>query len=195
MINQIIKSILFLSAITLPFWIAIRLAINISRRRRRQPTSIIREILLTSFFLYLVFLAAVTIVPLPISRFRKPGYEYINLLPVLHSLKCLLQKQAERQESVMFCLENTFGNIVLFLPLGAALPLISDKFGSIQRVILAAFLLSFGIEAIQFLSRYFGSFRSVDIDDVLLNTFGACVGYVCFAVLRRQARAGALRKV
>jgi len=187
MINQIIKSILLLTAIALPFWIAIRFAINFSSQRRNEQTSIAREFLLASLFLYLVFLAAVTIVPLPISRFRNHSSEDINLVPIVRSLKCFLQKQTERPESAMFCIENVIGNIALFLPLGAILPLTSDRFDSIQRVVVVGFILSLGIEAMQLLWRYFGSFRSVDIDDVLLNTVGACVGYICIAVYRRLA--------
>src|SRR4051812_156195 len=37
MIIQIGKSVLFLTAVTFPLWVALRLAINASRRRRNQP--------------------------------------------------------------------------------------------------------------------------------------------------------------
>lgn len=189
MIHQVGKSILFLAALALPFWLASRFAINVYKRRRNQQTSITREFLLASFFLYLVFLAAVTVVPLPMSRFRTPSSEDINLIPILHSIKCLIQKQPGVPESVRFCLENILGNIAMFLPLGVMLPMISKKGSSIQRVCVLALFASFGIEVTQLLSRHFGSFRSVDIDDILLNTMGACLGYICFVIARQSAYA------
>jgi glycopeptide antibiotics resistance protein len=189
LIYQVGKSILFLAALTLPVWVATRFAINVYKRRRNQQTSITRELLLASLFLYLVFLAAVTVVPLPMSRFRTPSSEDINLIPILHSAKCLTQKQTDVPESVRFCLENILGNIALFLPLGVILPLVSEKVSSIRRVLVLALVISLAIEVMQLLSRHFGSFRSVDIDDILLNTFGACLGYICFAVARQLAYA------
>jgi glycopeptide antibiotics resistance protein len=90
-------------------------------------------------------------------------------------------------ESLKFCLENLLGNIGLFLPLGVMLPLIFDKASSLQRVLAIGMSASLVIEVTQFFSRYFGIYRSVDIDDVLLNTMGACLGYICFVVVRRYA--------
>ena len=187
MIVQVGKSILFLAALTFPLWVATRFAINISRQRRNQQILLTREFILASFFLYIVFLAAITIVPLPMSRFRTPSSEDINLIPVLNLARCLVQKPAGIPEGRKFCLENILGNIVLFFPLGIMLPLVHDKFSSIWKVLILAMLVSSGIELLQLVSRGFGSYRSVDIDDVLLNTFGACVGCVGFAIVRRYA--------
>ena len=79
-----------------------------------------------------------------------------------------------------FCLRNTLGNVVLFLPLGILLPLTFDRFRSLKRVMAIALCLSLGIETIQFFSRFIGSLRAVDIDDVLLNTLGACLGFAIY---------------
>src|SRR5918911_5517831 len=181
MILQVVKSILFLSALTLPFWIAIRFAINVYGRRRHRHTSLKRELLLTSFSLYLVFLAAVTIVPLPVSRERRPGSEGVNLTPVLRTVDCLTGKQTGAPEGVRFCLENVLGNVALFMPLGIMLPLVSNKVRSLRGVLVSALSVSLGIEVAQLLSRQFGSYRSVDVDDVIFNVLGACLGYACFA--------------
>ena len=189
MILQVAKSILFLAALTFPLWVATRFAINISRQRRNQQILLTREFILASFFLYIVFLAAITIVPLPMSRFRTPSSEDINLIPVLNLARCLIQKPAGIPEGRKFCLENILGNIALFFPLGIMLPLVHHKFSSIWKVLILAMLVSAGIELLQLVSRGFGSYRSVDIDDVLLNTFGACVGWVGFAIVRRYASA------
>jgi glycopeptide antibiotics resistance protein len=85
-------------------------------------------------------------------------------------------------------LRNTLGNIALFLPLGIMLPLLFNRFRSLKRVILLAAFLSLSIETIQFFSAFFGNFRSVDIDDVLLNTLGAWVGYATWWLAGRDQR-------
>ena len=85
---------------------------------------------------------------------------------------------------------NAFGNIALFLPLGILLPL-ATKFRSLKQVMLVALLLSFSIEAIQFALRFIGNARAVDIDDVILNTLGALLGFVILWAVHQRQDAGA----
>lgn len=180
MINQLIKPIFFLTTITLPFWIVIRILINVLRKNRNEQISIRREILLTIFFIYIIFVAAITIMPLPMTSSINPDSVYTNFIPLLNSIQCFLPNQTGKPEMIKFCLENIVGNIILFVSLGFLLPLISDKFQLLKRVFIIAVSFSLSIEVIQFLSQYFGSFRTVDIDDIILNVLGACVGFYCF---------------
>ena len=91
---------------------------------------------------------------------------------------------------------NTLGNIALFLPLGILLPLLSNRFRSLSRVLLVALCLSLSIETTQFVLRFVGNPRAVDIDDVILNTLGACLGFAFYTyfiasyVTGRPARDG-----
>ena len=77
-------------------------------------------------------------------------------------------------------MRNTLGNLALFVPLGILLPLVSNRFLTFKRVLLFAVFLSLSVESIQFLLRFFGNPRAVDIDDVILNTLGACVGFAFY---------------
>ena len=86
-----------------------------------------------------------------------------------------------------FCLRNTLGNLALFLPLGILLPLVSNQFRTLKRVLLLVLCLSVSIETIQFVLRFFGNPRAVDIDDVILNTLGACLGFAVYKYGRRKA--------
>ena len=190
MIVQAGKATLLLAVLMLPLWMATRFAISVHRRRRGQHPSLSRELLLTCFFLYLVFLAAVTIVPLPMSRARTPQPDDVNLIPILPLLKCFKLPSSGIPESRRFCLQNLLGNIALFFPAGILPPLVFDGINSLQRVLLLAMLASVGIELTQYVSRSFGSYRYVDINDVILNVLGACLGYACFAVARHYATAG-----
>ncbi|HML69632.1 MAG TPA: VanZ family protein [Clostridia bacterium] len=66
-------------------------------------------------------------------------------------------------------------NIVLFVPLGFLLPLIWESENGFCKILLAGVLFSLLIECSQLLNL-----RSTDIDDLLLNTLGAVVGFALF---------------
>ena len=136
--------------------------------------------LLRTFGLYLGVVALPTIVPTHLSRFRNPHSYHINIVPLGYSFTCFLQNQVEHPHITAFCLRNTLGNFALFLPLGILLPLVSKRFLTLRRVLLTALCLSLSIEVIQFVLRFFGNPRAVDIDDVILNTLGACLGFVVY---------------
>lgn len=63
-------------------------------------------------------------------------------------------------------------NIFMFLPFGFLLPLIWKEFRSPLKVILAGAGYSFGIEFCQMFNN-----RVTDIDDLMMNTLGALLGY------------------
>jgi glycopeptide antibiotics resistance protein len=147
-----------------------------------------RKLLAAIFVVYLFVVAAITIVPTRIARPRAPRSNHINLVPLGYSFTCFRQNPQMHPRLTMFCLRNTLGNIALFLPLGILLPLLFPGFRSFGRVALLAAFLSLSIETIQFFSAFIGNFRAVDIDDVLLNTFGACLGFVIYRVGRGRGR-------
>ncbi len=68
--------------------------------------------------------------------------------------------------------KNFLGNILLFVPVGELLPMMSEKHKSFW-IILTGFCFSLLIEITQFLTFY-GCF---DPDDVILNTLGTAIGY------------------
>ena len=66
---------------------------------------------------------------------------------------------------------NTLGNIAIFIPMGFFLPQINEKHKRIWVYVLISALASLFIEVCQlFIGRRF------DIDDVIMNTLGACIG-------------------
>ncbi|MGE7094489.1 VanZ family protein [Lysinibacillus sp. NPDC048646] len=67
------------------------------------------------------------------------------------------------------------GNILLFMPLGFSIPL-RFKVNKFWKVILLGFFISFLVEVIQL----FTSIRSFDVDDLILNTLGAIIGFVLY---------------
>ncbi|TKC19617.1 VanZ family protein [Robertmurraya kyonggiensis] len=71
-------------------------------------------------------------------------------------------------------IDNTLGNILIFLPLGILLPILFRKYRSLSKVFIGSTIISFSIEILQFISQL-GQF---DIDDIILNVIGSTVGYL-----------------
>ncbi len=71
-------------------------------------------------------------------------------------------------------------NIIMFMPLGFLLPLIWKKLRNPIKVLLTGFCFSFAIELCQLFNR-----RNTDIDDLLMNTLGALVGYFLWDLLKK----------
>lgn len=75
---------------------------------------------------------------------------------------------------------DTVLNVLLFIPAGIFLPLLYEKYDNLRIIAAAGFLASLSIETAQM----FGSGIS-DINDLITNTAGACVGYGIYALLSR----------
>ncbi|PEL08421.1 VanZ family protein [Bacillus sp. AFS017336] len=74
--------------------------------------------------------------------------------------------------NVDIIINNTIGNLLIFLPIGIFLPILFKKYIILSQVITSSIILSFTIEILQFTLRI-GQF---DVDDILLNTLGAILG-------------------
>ena len=178
--RSFLTPILVLSAIVVPCWLAFRLY---HLRTRRLPLSFLREILLLIFVLYLSGLAAVTLIPTRGSRAPVEATEGFKLRPDPASLTCSSASLPRGSTARAFCVRNARGNFLLFLPLGILLPLVWRRlpFRSGMSIAIA---LSVGIELLQYLSRAWGSKRLADVNDVILNVVGACLGLALVALLR-----------
>jgi glycopeptide antibiotics resistance protein len=140
-------------------------------------TPFYKKLLATVFVVYLLVVAAATILPERVGRLQAPHSSHINVVPLSYSFECLFRTRRAHPDLTGFCVRNTLGNVVLFLPLGFLLPILSERFRRFRRMLLTAALLSLSIETIQFLLRFVGNDRAVDIDDVLLNTLGGLLGF------------------
>ena len=72
---------------------------------------------------------------------------------------------------------NLFGNVLIFVPFGFMEPLASKK-RSFWATLIDGCLVSLSVEIFQFITKV-GRF---DVDDLMLNTTGVALGYVCFLV-------------
>ncbi|MBU3136201.1 VanZ family protein [Clostridium gasigenes] len=80
-----------------------------------------------------------------------------------------------------WAISNLFGNIIIFIPLGYLLPLIFKKAKNILPVACMAFVFSLVLESLQ----YVLAIGSSDIDDIILNTLGGVIGYLCYKIVAK----------
>ena len=78
---------------------------------------------------------------------------------------------------------NSGLNILLFIPLGFILPLLWKEFRSRKAMGITGFLVSLGIELAQLLN-----YRISDVDDLIMNTLGALLGYALLMLLSRKKK-------
>jgi colanic acid biosynthesis glycosyl transferase WcaI len=108
-----------------------------------------------------------------ISR-RRSGYSYdINLVPVINTWRELKYLAEIGRFNY---LSNIFGNILLFFPLPVILKMYIKVY-KFLNVLLISMLFSIAIETLQYIFKV----GVADIDDVILNTVGACFGYYFIA--------------
>ena len=74
-------------------------------------------------------------------------------------------------------------NVVLFIPLGFFMPFICKKGLQAKEVILTGFSFSLLIELSQLLNN-----RVSDIDDLICNSLGALIGFVCYKIFAPKKR-------
>ena len=78
---------------------------------------------------------------------------------------------------------DTVLNLILFLPLGFFLPMLFKKYSHIHCVMLTSFLFSLSVEMVQMFGR-----GATDINDLITNTAGACLGYLIYHLLSMPAQ-------
>jgi glycopeptide antibiotics resistance protein len=170
MYKQLAISFFFVSVVAVTFYVIKRMM------NANDPAYTKKRIFFTLAFIgYLSAVAAVTIVPIRSSRTEMLD-SHFNFLPVVHSYQRYGYITAiHNADGIANFYGNFFGNILMFMPMGAFLQLLYNKrFG---KIVLIAALSSCCIEFIQYLNMFIGYYRYVDVDDVILNTFGAIIGY------------------
>jgi glycopeptide antibiotics resistance protein len=124
---------------------------------------------------YLVVLLALTFLPLN-GAFRESVVD-IHLVP-FKSIGLALRRGPGTQEFAVL-----IGNILAFVPLGVLVPIVLRR-RSWLLVLGLALGLSVAIELGQLTISVLldPGYRTTDIDDVIVNVFGAAVGYAAYLV-------------
>lgn len=153
--------------------------------KRDQSGQWFRRGLIIAFVCYLAMLIRLIIFKYPVPMLRgiidewdvdmvKRGVYSANLIP-FKTIKMYMKYYHQING-----FDNLFGNILAFIPFGIFLPAIFSKMRHLGFIVLHSFWLSLFIELFQLLS-HFGEF---DVDDILLNCFGALLGYCIYECMR-----------
>lgn len=118
------------------------------------------------YFLFAGYLSVLyVLVGLPNVTYIRPEIN-LNLVPIIGMIE-------DRKNSIL--------NILLFIPLGVALPFLWNKFRTKRNSVLFGFAVSFVIELLQTLT-----YRATDINDLITNTLGTYLGFLCAKCLLKK---------
>jgi glycopeptide antibiotics resistance protein len=168
-INAVIDAIL-LHIIAIPVYIVILIT------GIKKKISIHKQIIIFLFFIYFIGVLSVTLFPLPVQKElliyrRELSYVTNNFIPFA-TIKEIIDQRNIKSGTLI-------ANIILFIPLGSFLPLLWQRVSKLSIVFLWGFVGSISVEFLQYLiSLLIGyTYRSTDIDDVILNIIGAVIGF------------------
>lgn len=118
------------------------------------------------YFLFAGYLSVLyVLVGLPNVTYIRPEIN-LNLVPIIGMIEDW---------------KNSILNILLFIPLGVALPVLWNKFRTKRNSVLFGFAVSFVIELLQILT-----YRATDINDLITNTLGTYLGFLCTKCLLKK---------
>lgn len=148
-----------------------------------QNNKFIRILSWSLFYIYLLLLVKVILFKYPLAmmirEIKQSSLEGLQSRLILNSnfipFKTILYYlNGGPNLNVSFI--NLIANLIAFTPLGFMLPFLNQNKTRIKRCIAVSFAISLAFEIIQLLTGT-GSF---DIDDLILNTLGAIIGFVLY---------------
>lgn len=150
---------------------------------KKRKSRILPELFSLVFGLYIV--ALFSLCGLTLEHWIKTDVKLsdINFMPFKTISAVAGQNMSGQALLELILNENILGNLLLFVPFGFLLPLLWPDKNECVGTLFSGFILSVFIEACQL---FVG--RSCDVDDLILNTLGAFVGYIVYAILHLLLR-------
>ena len=150
-----------------------------------------RLLILTLFFLYALFMLWLLFGQRLFHMLNSPPSdtpyletlaESLNLIP-FRTVIAYLTDLTAHTATARHAFINLGGNLLLFIPLGIFLPLLSEKLRRLPQCMHTAALLLLAVELIQLLTTL-GSF---DVDDLILNLAGTLIGALIIKCLPHKS--------
>ena len=130
------------------------------------------------FLLYLALLSYLMFFSEDFGRTNpNRGYAY-NLAPFKEILRFITYYETLGMKAVVV---NLAGNVIAFMPFGFFMPVVSRRSRGPVRIIFLGFGFSLMLETIQLVFKV----GSYDVDDLILNTLGAAIGFFCYRRVQR----------
>ena len=125
------------------------------------------------FIIYLIAVLSLTFIVRETMILRTPDNRGLILKP-FREIDAMLH-----QPNHLFWFMQIFLNILLFVPFGFLLPMISKRFKNLLLTTVTGFVFSAGIETMQYITGR----GLTEVDDVINNTSGALVGYILYVTV------------
>jgi len=152
----------------------------------RRNASFVRTFYMFMLTTYVCALVAVTLFPIPFQAElldvrRTKQVLFNNYYP----FRTISEVLAHGDARVL--LLQLGGNLLLLMPLTLLLPILFKRFRSFKSTIIVATAVSLIIEFLQLaISAVIGfTYRNADVDDILINVFGAMIGYGVYTVIAK----------
>ena len=130
------------------------------------------------FLLYLALLSYLMFFSEDFGRTNpNRGYAY-NLAPFKEIMRFITYYETLGMKAVVV---NLAGNVIAFMPFGFFMPVVSRRSRGSVRIIFLGFGFSLMLETIQLVFKV----GSYDVDDLILNTLGAAIGFFCYRRVQR----------
>lgn len=101
------------------------------------------------------------------------NFRLYNLIPFKTAIG-YFERLSEQTINTSIVVQNFSVNLILFLPMGMALPIIfENKINKFWKFLATSLIVITLVEIIQFITMV----GSADVDDIIFNTIGACIGY------------------
>lgn len=137
----------------------------------------------TILVLYIILVIFVEFVRIPVSEYLS-YWDYLkvhsNFFPFA-TITEYIRRLAADTINADTVYRNLIGNVVLFIPLGLIFPYFVEKCRKLLPCLMYSALTVAIVEVLQLLTRQ-GSF---DVDDIILNTVGALIGFGVFSIFKR----------
>lgn len=135
------------------------------------------------FYLYIIAFLAVTLFPIPIQWLEiiwKYRSQNNNFIPI-HSISSIL---FDEHLYYTIKIKQLLWNIILFMPLWFFMSIVISKNIHYKKIFLISLIFALWIEFIQYIIWIilWFNYRSVDIDDVILNTLWWITGYIVYKI-------------
>lgn len=163
-------------------WLPLTLAVAINLIRRK--TSFVRTFCMLMLTTYVCALVAVTLFPIPFQAelldLRRSEQVIFNNYYPFRTISDVLAHGGTR-----VLLLQLGGNLFLLIPLTFLLPILYRRFRSFKSTVIVAVAVSLSIEFLQLIiSAVLGfTYKVTDVDDLIINVFGAMIGYGVYAAI------------
>ena len=169
--------------VSLALGVSIMFIIMIIGVYKKRQENILQGLIQSSFLIYVFMVLTLTGYFILFREVAAHGWWQRVMYRIHEKERINLQPFLMFQQFRLFS-KQVLGNFVMLLPLGIYIPLLFPKLCGFFRTFIICLLVSACIELMQLITSY----RSSDIDDVILNTSGAVTGYAIYELIRVMTR-------